>query len=270
MELKHDDPRVDMEVFNALRDTGIPANILGYQYLKKALPIVVLNPNAVLKAVEKIYLPIADEWDTSYSNIQQGIRRAIRVGWERANLATLEAYFGQTAYNTKMMPKTLEYIAVVAEKIRIRVGLENVKTPIFYEDEIVDDKITRLWNDEKTVESLVTRILHEIGVPAHIKGYQYVRETIILAVKDEDNSNAILKCRYDEVANLFNTTAKKVESAIRHAVEVAWDRGDLNTLQRFFGYTVSNTRGKPTNTEFISILADQIRLWMKENAGELK
>ncbi len=127
-----------------------------------------------------------------------------------------------------------------------------------------------LWNDEKTVESLVTRILHEIGVPAHIKGYQYVREAIILAVKDEDNSNAILKCRYDEVANVFNTTAKKVESAIRHAVEVAWDRGDLDTLQRFFAYTVSNTKGKPTNTEFISLIADQIRLWMKENASQLK
>lgn len=127
-----------------------------------------------------------------------------------------------------------------------------------------------LWNDEKTVESLVTRILHEIGVPAHIKGYQYVREAIVLAVKDEDKSNAILKCRYEEVANVFNTTAKKVESAIRHAVEVAWDRGDLDTLQRFFAYTVSNTKGKPTNTEFISLIADQIQLWMKENTGQLK
>ena len=127
-----------------------------------------------------------------------------------------------------------------------------------------------LWNGEQNVETLVTSVLHEIGVPAHIKGYQYVREAIILAVKDKDKSNAILKCRYDEVANVFNTTAKKVESAIRHAVEVAWDRGDLDTLQRFFAYTVSNTKGKPTNTEFISLIADQIRLWMKENAGQLK
>ena len=127
-----------------------------------------------------------------------------------------------------------------------------------------------LWNSGQTVESLVTSVLHEIGVPAHIKGYQYLREAIILAVKDQDKNNAILKCRYDEVANVFNTTAKKVESAIRHAVEVAWDRGDLDTLQRFFAYTVSNTKGKPTNTEFISLIADQIRLWMKENSGQLK
>lgn len=127
-----------------------------------------------------------------------------------------------------------------------------------------------LWNDEKTVESLVTRMLHEIGVPAHIKGYQYVREAIILAANDEDESNALLKCRYDEVAKVFNTTAKKVASAIRHAIEVAWDRGDWHTLQRFFGYTASNIKGKPTNTEFISIIADRIRLWMKENAGQLE
>ena len=127
-----------------------------------------------------------------------------------------------------------------------------------------------LWNGEQNVETLVTKVLHEIGVPAHIKGYQYVREAIILAVKDENESNTILKCRYDEVARVFHTTAKRVEQAIRHAVEVAWDRGDLDTLQRFFRYTVSNTKGKPTNTEFISLIADQIRLWMKENADELK
>ena len=121
-----------------------------------------------------------------------------------------------------------------------------------------------LWNGEQNVETLVTSILHEIGVPASIKGYQYLREAIVLAVKDEDK-HAILKCRYEEVANHFDTTAERVEYAIRHAVEVAWDRGDLDTLQRFFGYTVSNTKGKPTNTEFISIVADQIRLWVKDH-----
>ena len=126
------------------------------------------------------------------------------------------------------------------------------------------------WNGDQSLESLTTHILHDIGVPAHIKGYQYVREAIILSVKDEDKSNAIIKCRYDQVALVFDTTARRVEQAIRHAVEVAWDRGDLDTLQRYFGYTVSNIKGKPTNTEFISIIADYIRLWMKENADEIK
>ncbi len=122
-----------------------------------------------------------------------------------------------------------------------------------------------LWNGEKSLESLVTHILHDIGVPASIKGYQYLREAIILASRDPDGNTAILKNRYSEVAAIFETTPKKVESAMRHAIEVAWDRGDLDTLQSYFGYTVSNTKGKPTNTEFISIIADQIRLWTKEN-----
>ena len=126
------------------------------------------------------------------------------------------------------------------------------------------------WNGDQSLESLTTNILHDIGVPANIRGYQYLREAILLASKDEDSKNAILKSRYSEIANMYETTATKVERAIRGAIEIAWDRGDLDTLQRYFGYTVSNIKGKPTNTEFISIIADRIRLWMKENAGQLK
>lgn len=133
-----------------------------------------------------------------------------------------------------------------------------------------DGPVIFLWNGEKNVATLVTRILHYIGVPANLKGYHYLREAIVLAANDEDHNNAVLKCRYNEVAHIFGTTAKRVEHAIRLAVEVAWDRGDLDTLQYYFGYTVSNMTGKPTNTEFISIVADQIRLWMKENAGQLE
>ena len=133
-----------------------------------------------------------------------------------------------------------------------------------------DSPVIFLWNGERSVEALVTSILHDIGVPANIRGYQYLREAIILATKDEDKHNAILKNRYSEVADTFQATAKSVESAIRHAIEVAWDRGDLDTLQGYFGYTVSNTKGKPTNTEFISIIADRIRLWLKEQAATSK
>lgn len=133
-----------------------------------------------------------------------------------------------------------------------------------------DGPVIFLWNGERSVESLVTSILHDIGVPAHIKGYQYLREAIILATKDEDNNNAILKNRYQEVADTFQTTAKSVGSAIRHAIEVAWDRGDLDTLQGYFGYTWANTKGKLTNSEFISIVADRIRLWLKNHADALE
>ena len=117
--------------------------------------------------------------------------------------------------------------------------------------------------DKAGIEALVTGIIHEIGVPAHIKGYQYLREAIIIAVNDMDVINAITKVLYPQVAKTFQTTPGRVERAIRHAIEVAWDRGDLDTLQRFFGYTVSNTKGKPTNSEFIALIADKLQLQLK-------
>ena len=120
-------------------------------------------------------------------------------------------------------------------------------------------------NDKENIESLVTGIIHEIGVPAHIKGYQYLREAIIIAVNDMDVINAITKVLYPQVAKTFQTTPSRVERAIRHAIEVAWDRGDLDTLQRFFGYTVSNTKGKPTNSEFIALIADKLQLQLKSS-----
>ena len=118
---------------------------------------------------------------------------------------------------------------------------------------------------QQNIEAMVTNIIHEIGVPAHIKGYQYLREAIIIAVNDMDVINAITKVLYPQVAKTFQTTPSRVERAIRHAIEVAWDRGDLDTLQRFFGYTVSNTKGKPTNSEFIALIADKLQLQLKSS-----
>ena len=113
------------------------------------------------------------------------------------------------------------------------------------------------------LEELVTSIIHEVGVPAHIKGYQYVREAIMITVENMDVINSVTKILYPEVAKRYHTTPSRVERAIRHAIEVAWDRGDLETLQKFFGYTVSNAKGKPTNSEFIAMISDRIRLKLK-------
>ena len=118
---------------------------------------------------------------------------------------------------------------------------------------------------DANLESMVTEIIHEIGVPAHIKGYQYLREAIILTINDMDMINAVTKILYPAVAKKFDTTPSRVERAIRHAIEVAWDRGDIETLQRFFGYTVSNIKGKPTNSEFIAMIADCLSLRLKSN-----
>lgn len=117
--------------------------------------------------------------------------------------------------------------------------------------------------DTLSMETQITAIIHDVGVPAHIKGYQYLREAILIAVEDIDVINAVTKVLYPEVARRYNTTPSRVERAVRHAIETAWDRGDLETLQRYFGYTVSNTKGKPTNSEFIAMIADRIRLQSK-------
>ena len=116
---------------------------------------------------------------------------------------------------------------------------------------------------EQSLEAAVTEVIHEIGVPAHIKGYQYLREAIILTINDMEVINAVTKILYPAVAKKFNTTPSRVERAIRHAIEVAWDRGDLDTLQKFFGYTISNIKGKPTNSEFIAMIADCLSLRRK-------
>ncbi len=113
------------------------------------------------------------------------------------------------------------------------------------------------------IESQVTQIIHQIGVPAHIKGYQYLRTAIMLTIKDSDIINSVTKVLYPSVAKKYATTTSRVERAIRHAIEVAWDRGDVDTLNSFFGYTVQNNRGKPTNSEFIAMIADNLRLKYK-------
>ena len=113
------------------------------------------------------------------------------------------------------------------------------------------------------IETQVTKIIHQIGVPAHIKGYQYLRTAILLTIKDSDIINSVTKILYPSVAKKYQTTTSRVERAIRHAIEVAWDRGDVDTLNSYFGYTIQQGRGKPTNSEFIAMIADNLRLKYK-------
>ena len=122
---------------------------------------------------------------------------------------------------------------------------------------------TSVDSDELTV----TEILHQIGVPAHIKGYQFLRDAILLTMDEPDYINAVTKRLYPELAKKNGTTASRVERAIRHAIEVAWDRGDVDTLNSYFGYTIHNLRGKPTNSEFIAMIADKMRLDKRQRVG---
>ncbi len=116
---------------------------------------------------------------------------------------------------------------------------------------------------KQNIEIIITDIIHQIGVPAHIKGYHYLREAITMAVNDIEIMNSVTKCLYPSVAKKHGTTSSRVERAIRHAIEVAWDRGDVDVLNSYFGYTIHSGKGKPTNSEFIALIADKLRVNMK-------
>lgn len=124
----------------------------------------------------------------------------------------------------------------------------------------------RVYERQSSIEADVTNIIHEIGVPAHIKGYHYLREAILLVISDMDLLGGITKELYPMIAKKFNTTPSRVERAIRHAIEVAWNRGRVETINRIFGYTVHDEKGKPTNGEFIAMIADRLRLQIKSSA----
>lgn len=113
---------------------------------------------------------------------------------------------------------------------------------------------------KKNLEKIVTEIIHEVGIPAHIKGYQFIRSAIMMAVENMDVINSITKQLYPELAKMYHTTPSRVERAIRHSIEVAWNRGKSETMEEMFGYTISSGKGKPTNSEFIAMIADRIRL----------
>lgn len=125
-----------------------------------------------------------------------------------------------------------------------------------------ENKVERTHYD---LEKDVTDMIHEIGVPAHIKGYQYLREAIMMSVEDVEMLNSITKILYPSIAKKYQTTPSRVERAIRHAIEVAWSRGKMETLDAFFGYTINIGKGKPTNSEFIALIADKIRLHYKQS-----
>ena len=145
-------------------------------------------------------------------------------------------------------------IGMLAERIIKFSGWKTESRPIHSKGGAVSD-----WD----LELMVTDIIHQLGVPAHIKGYHYLREAIMLSIKNEEVINSITKILYPTVAKKYSTTSSRVERAIRHAIEVAWERGELDIIDDYFGFTINNDRGKPTNSEFIAMIADKIRLRIK-------
>lgn len=174
-----------------------------------------------------------------------------------SNETVIQDAFGYGAGYYMLKPFELDMIVdrvKSAKKSNKRIP-ENKKFIAAYEDK-------KQFMD-RNIESDVTSIIHDVGVPAHIKGYQYLREAIIMSVNDPEMLNSITKILYPTIAKKFQTTSSRVERAIRHAIEVAWNRGKMDTIDELFGYTINAEKGKPTNSEFIALIADKIRLEYK-------
>lgn len=163
-----------------------------------------------------------------------------------------------TAQDNERMFRILSELITNDKEIQIMITVPSTKQMSRNENSIKKENVS------KNLEKDVTDMIHEIGVPAHIKGYQYLREAIMMSVEDGEMLNSITKILYPSIAKKYQTTSSRVERAIRHAIEVAWSRGKMETLDALFGYTISIGKGKPTNSEFIALIADRIRLQYRE------
>jgi len=186
-------------------------------------------------------------------------------------IGVIHAIGREKSIDKPMYIVTSSYTTPMLEREIINEGATHFALSPFNKSEMADKMLTlytqkgRHFDNEPANPELriqVTEILHQIGVPAHIKGYHYLRDSIIMAIEDPEIINAITKQLYPSVAKQYATTSSRVERAIRHAIEVAWDRGDVDVLNSYFGYTIHNTRGKPTNSEFIAMISDKLCLQM--------
>lgn len=240
---------LEIAVVKSIRDLGIPAHIKGYFYLVDAVKIAVADKLAVLKMTQNIYAPIADMYNTTAQRVGRAITRAIEIGWDRADLDTLQSYFGYAARFTNGYPSNAECIAVVAENVRLGV----VSTENTSQEQMIDE----------TIATAVTKALQVLAVPKHIKGYLYLHEALRRCVEDMELVNALNNVLYPVIAESFDTKPGRVERAMYHAIDMTWDGGNLDALQRIFGCTISNTRGKPTVAEFLALVSDDIRRRIK-------
>ncbi len=193
-----------------------------------------------------------------------GIMSAIRKNSQVENpIFIVVSNFGRTALEKEVISagasyfliKPITYSDIIQRILNLtQPQLENTGMP---------RNPAHIYESSSNMELKITEILHQIGVPAHIKGYHYLRSSILMSIENPDIINSVTKQLYPSVAKKYNTTSSRVERAIRHAIEVAWDRGDIDVLNSYFGYTIHNSRGKPTNSEFIAMISDRLRLQLK-------
>lgn len=224
-----------------------------------------ISPVFCTKDGEKLLLKIIDEspaaviMDLFMTRIDAlGVMRELKKKDIDLPLLIVSASFSSEALEREVMNAGASYYAL--KPYNLESICEDIITLLNKDKN--NNSIHRIY-DSFGIEVKVTEILHEIGVPAHIKGYNYLRDSIIMSIENPEIINAVTKQLYPGVAKKYETTSSRVERAIRHAIEVAWDRGDVDVLNSYFGYTIHNERGKPTNSEFIAMISDKLRLQIK-------
>ena len=234
---------------NVLKSYGMETVLCQKDGLKLLKMIIDTSPDIVLA---DIFMPNLDILgvlaELKNSNIKHRPLVMVMSSFDNPKLESEALNAGAAYYFIKPFD-----FSILAERIFQISNWNNKIPPITQQNEITDSDL----------ELMITEIIHQIGVPAHIKGYHYLREAIMLSVRNSDMINSITKLLYPTVAKKHSTTSSRVERAIRHAIEVAWDRGDIDVLNSYFGYTIHNNRGKPTNSEFIAMISDKLRLRLK-------
>ncbi|MCF6094431.1 sporulation transcription factor Spo0A [Microaerobacter geothermalis] len=233
----------DMEVINVAYNGNEVLDILGHQ-IPDVLILDIIMPHldglAVLEQIKKLQLDSMPKIIMLTAFGQEDItKRAVELG---------ASYYILKPFDMEVLTTRIRQMVLKPNK------QESIK-PILTSVPTINQQ-----SKKKNIESSITGIIHEIGVPAHIKGYHYLREAIIMVYHNMEILGSITKILYPEIARKFETTPSRVERAIRHAIEVAWNRGNIHSITKMFGYTISDNKAKPTNSEFIAMVADKLRL----------
>ena len=241
------------DITELFKDLEIPANVKGFEYLRYAITLKYLYPEKYLSLSKELYPEIAKYYSTTCARVERACRHAIEVGYDRGNLERYDEIFGHTLNSDKGKPVNSVFIMTITEYINYSKS-HNYHKSLDECETVIEESVTNTENLMKEI----TDLLKDLGVPANIKGFEYLRCAIFLKYLYPEKFFGAIKELYPEIAKRYSTTGTRVERACRHAIEVGYGRGNLERYDEIFGYTINSNKKKPTCSEFIATLVDYI------------